>query len=182
MGRRHSHEEILAGAVQVVLDHGLSGLTFAKVAAQVGASDRMVVYYFGTKDILVESVILELAGSLMESLDEAFGDEAPKSVDVLARRAWSVLATRRNDPVFRMFFELVGLGSARKEPYARLSREVLKGWSAWLAPRVAGVDQAEKSAQALALMASIDGLLLIRQTLGPRAADSAFRARFGSVG
>jgi AcrR family transcriptional regulator len=168
---------MLTAAVSVVLQDGLSGLTFAKVAEHLGVSDRMVVYYFPTKDVLTESVVSSLAESLIASLGTAFGDEELE-LDDLARRAWPVLATRRNDPVFRVFFELVGYASARIEPYSRLSKEILNEWAKWLESRVAGKTVEDRRAKALALMAQIDGLLLLRQTLGPKSADAAFRHAF----
>lgn len=164
-------------AVSVVLQDGLSGLTFAKVAEHVGVSDRMVVYYFPTKDVLTESVVSSLAGSLIASLATAFGDEE-RDIDDLARRAWPVLATRKNDPVFRVFFELIGFASARIEPYGQLSKGVLKEWAKWLESRLVGKTVEDKSAKALALMAQIDGLLLLRHTLGAKAAEAAFAATF----
>jgi len=168
---------MLTAAVSVVLQDGLSGLTFAKVAEHLGVSDRMVVYYFPTKDVLTESVVSSLAESLIASLGTAFGEEELE-LDDLARRAWPVLATRKNDPVFRVFFELVGYASARIEPYCRLSKEILNEWAKWLESRVAGKTVEDRRAKALALMAQIDGLLLLRQILGPKSADAAFRHTF----
>jgi hypothetical protein len=39
---------------------------------------------------------------------------------------------------------------------------------------------AQRRASALAVMAQVDGLLLVRLTLGPRAADDAFRSLMAS--
>ena len=46
MGYRHTKEEILEGALSVAFDHGLSRLTYGRVARHLGISDRVVVYYF----------------------------------------------------------------------------------------------------------------------------------------
>ena len=172
--QRHSREEMLAAAVGVALETGLSGLTFAKVGERLGTSDRMVVYYFASKDELIESVVGEMAGGLFAVLDAAIGD-TPRTPREVLEAAWPVFAVRRNDPVFRLFFELVGLASVRAEPYARLATQILKQWAAWLEPRMAGAPSGRR-ASALAVMAQVDGLLLVRLTLGPRAAEDAFRA------
>jgi AcrR family transcriptional regulator len=179
MGQRHSREEMLAAAVDVTLAGGLSGLTYARVAARAGSSDRMVVYYFPTKQNLIESVVGELAGGLFGVLDSAIGPGVHGAREVLAA-SWPVFATRRNDPVFRVFFELVGLASARVEPYAALASVILRDWAEWLTPRMSGTP-GDRRAAALAVMAQVDGLLLVRQTLGPRAADDAFAAIVGPV-
>ena len=165
---------MLAAAVGVALDTGLSALTFAKVAERLGTSDRMVVYYFATKDVLLESVVGEIAAGLFGVLGSAIGD-APRTGREILEVAWPVFATRKNDPVFRLFFELVGLASVRKEPYGTLASRILRDWAAWLEPRMSGAP-AQRRASALAVMAQVDGLLLVRLTLGPRAADDAFRS------
>lgn len=174
VGQRHSREEMLVAAVDVAVEMGLSGLTFAKVAERLGTSDRMVVYYFPSKFELIESVVGEMATGLFDVLDEAIG-EAPQTPRQVLEAAWPVFATRRNDPVFRLFFELVGLASVKTEPYSRLATRILKEWSAWLEPRMSGPPSVRR-ARALSVIAQFDGLLLMRLTLGPRAADDAYRA------
>lgn len=164
---------MLAAAVDTAFERGLAGLTFAKVAERLGTSDRMVVYYFATKDELIESVVGEVASGLFSVLDEAIG-ESSRNPRQMLQVAWPVFATKRNDPVLRLFFELVGLASARTEPYAALASKILKEWASWLEPRMSGPSTGRRAA-ALSVMAQVDGLLLLRLALGPRAADDAFR-------
>jgi AcrR family transcriptional regulator len=175
MGHRHSKDEMLAAAADVARADGLAGLTFAKVAARLGTSDRMVVYYFPTKAVLEEQVAGALGAELMAVLDRAFGAER-RSADELFRAAWKVLATPEVDPTFRLFLELVGQASSRRAPYDRLAREMLQIWSTWLAERVDEPTPAARLSSALALIARLDGLLLVRLTLGPKEARRAFEA------
>lgn len=164
---------MLAAAVEVAFETGFSGLTFAKVAERLETSDRMVVYYFPSKDELIESVVGEMASGLFDVLDAAIGD-APQTPRQVLEAAWPVFSTRRNDPVFRLFFELVGLASVRTEPYSKLATRILKEWAAWLEPRMTGGPSVRR-AGALSVIAQVDGLLLVRLTLGPGAAADAFR-------
>ena len=166
---------MLAAAAAVARADGLAGLTFAKVAAQLGTSDRMVVYYFPTKAVLEESVTRALGAELMAVLDRAFGQER-RSPDELFRTAWKVLATPKADPTFRLFFEMVGQASAQRAPYDRLARQMLEVWSEWLADRVDEPTPTRRLASARALIARLDGLLLLRLTLGPKEAQRAFEA------
>lgn len=180
MGHRHSRDEMLAAAADVARADGLAGLTFAKVAAQLGTSDRMVVYYFPSKAVLEEEVARALGAELMSVLDRAFGSER-RSVDELFRAAWKVLATPQVDPTFRLFLELVGQANARRAPYDRLANEMLQLWAYWLAERVDLPTPARRSAGALALIARLDGLLLMRLTLGPKQAQQAFDEMTGGT-
>jgi AcrR family transcriptional regulator len=175
MGHRHSKGEMLAAAAEVARADGLAGLTFAKVAAQLGTSDRMVVYYFPSKALLEEEVAQVLGVELMTVLDRAFGSER-RSADELLRAAWRVLATPQVDPTFRLFLELVGQASARRAPYDRLAGEMLQHWSEWLADRIDEPSPDRRQSSALGLIARLDGLLLVRLTLGSTEAQRAFEA------
>lgn len=174
MGYRYTSDEVLAAAVDVALDSGMTGLTFARVAERLGASDRMVVYYFASKAELISAVAGELGAELQSLLAEAFGDE-PADADQLLAAAWPVLATKRADRIFAVFFEMMGLASAGQAPYAGLVGVVMNSWADWLAERVKGSRPEIRRQRALSVMARIDGLLLIRRTMGATAANTAAR-------
>ena len=61
MGYRHTKDDILDAAVATAFEDGLSQLTFGRVAKRRGISDRVVVYYFPTKDELVTEVNARVA-------------------------------------------------------------------------------------------------------------------------
>lgn len=174
MGYRHSADEILDEAVEVAVANGLAELTFAKVAAGLGISDRMVVYYFPTKLDLVAGVATRLGAELQQLLAKAFGDERRSPDDLLAL-AWPVLASRRGDRVFALFFEMIGFASAGQEPYPQMVRSLMEAWRDWLAERVVGERTDVRRRRALSVMARIDGLLMIRRTMGNEAAVLAAR-------
>lgn len=174
MGYRHSAEEILDEAVEVAVANGLAELTFAKVAAGLGISDRMVVYYFPTKLDLVAGVATRLGAELQQLLAKAFGDERRTPDDLLAL-AWPVLASRRGDRVFALFFEMIGFASSGQEPYPTMVRGLMDAWRDWLAERVVGERIDVRRRRALSVMARIDGLLMIRRTMGKEAAVLAAR-------
>ncbi len=173
MGPKHTREQILEGALAVALADGLSRVTFGRVAKHLGINDRTVVYYFPTKDDLVSAVVLSMGLELQAMVGAAFTTPAEDHV-ALARAAWPVLATRRADPVFGLFFEANGLAVAGREPYATLVPVLMTAWIDWLAPFLAG-PKARRQAEAEAAVALIDGLILLRLLGGPEAADRAAR-------
>lgn len=188
MGYKHQQSDLLAAAVELVLDGGLAQLTFARIAARLGIADRTVVYYFRSKEELVAAVLAELGGLLMGVLADAFGTE-PLPADELLRRAWPSLTTPQADAVFRVLFEMTGQAAARVEPYHTMAPALMEGWADWLAPHIAcpavdnpaagkpaGNPAADNRAEALGVMARVDGLLLLRHTAGPELADRAAAA------
>lgn len=175
MGYRHSRDEIVAAAAAVALEHGMAELTFRRVGERLGISDRMVVYYLPTKADLVAAAATSLGAELMGLLDRAFGSERQEP-DALVRAAWPALTTPAADRVFAVFFEMIGLASAGQEPYAQLAPAMIAAWADWLTERTAGANAAARRRAALGVMARVDGLLLLRLTMGAEAAADAARA------
>ena len=171
MGHKHTREDLLAGAVATAFADGLSQVTFGRVAKRLGISDRTVVYYFPTKDDLIAEIIVSMGARLQESLGDAFASPAPDH-RALTAAAWPILASEDADPVFALFFEANGLAAAGREPYRTLVPQLVEEWIAWAADFVEGTPE-EQRAEALASIALLDGLLLLRQLVGPGAADEA---------
>jgi AcrR family transcriptional regulator len=173
VGPRHSREEILDAAVATAFAEGLHRLTFGRVAARLGTSDRMVVYYFPTKADLVGAVLVELGLRLQASLVPAVTAPAADHSE-LVRALWPHLARPEVDPVFARFFEAAGLAAAGSAPYADLVPQLVGAWIDWAAGMIDG-PAAARRAEAAAAVATVDGLLLLRLIAGSDAADAAAR-------
>ena len=171
MRRRHSRDEILAAALAVCLDVGLSRLSFGRVGKELGISDRTVVYYFPTKDDLVTDVIMAVGLQLQAALDAAVSAVVSDHLELL-RQAWPVLARSEIDPALALFFEANGLAAAGTSPYAQLVPALVNAWVEWAASHIAGPPK-HRRAEAEATIALADGLLLFRQVAGAAAADRA---------
>jgi len=70
----------------------------------------------------------------------------------------------------------VGLASARKEPFVALAAELVESWVAWISELIRGDSPVERRRLAWSIVARIDGLLMVRQVCGARAANEAARA------
>jgi AcrR family transcriptional regulator len=172
MARRHSADALLEAATSVVAEQGLAGVTFGRVASAAGTNDRTVVYYFPTKDALLKAIVERHVGELHGLLAEAFADAPLPSVE-LARRAWPALTTPAADGLFATFFELAGLAAAGREPFAAIAGPVTEGLVAWVASLL---DAPDPTSAAHALVAQLDGALLLRHLVGPDAGDRAAAA------
>lgn len=173
MGYRHTKEEILNGALAEAFDGGLSRLTFGRVAKRLGISDRIVVYYFPTKDDLVAEVLVAMGIELQESLAAAFGEPSADHV-ALVRIAWPVLIRPGATRIFGLFFEANGLAAIGREPYNSVVPQLVDAWIAWAAEFIVGPPK-QRRIEAETAVAVIDGLLLLRQLAGPEAANRAAR-------
>lgn len=171
MGHKHTKDELLAGALAVAIDDGLSQLTFGRVAKHLGINDRTVVYYFPSKDDLVTEVLLSVGAALQDTLAPVFAAPAADHLELL-RTAWPLVAQPDADPVFALFFEANGLAAAGRTPYATLVPRLVETWIAWTTEFLLG-DADERRTEAETTIAVLDGLLLLRQLAG---AESAGRA------
>jgi AcrR family transcriptional regulator len=179
MGYRHTKEEILDGALAVAFDDGLSQLTYGRVAKQLGISDRVVVYYFPSKEDLVGEVLLGVGIQLQQALEPAFRSLARDHLQ-LVKAAWPVMARSEADAVFSLFLEATGLAASGREPYGTLVPQLVEAWITWAAYYFQGTP-ARRRVEAETAIALLDGLLLLRQMAGSAAANRAAK-RIGTAG
>lgn len=173
MGYRYDAERILTVALGVALERGLPALTFRSVGERAGIPDRTVVYYFPTKDALVAAV-LEKAGSDFARLVFPPTPTSAATPQQVLSQAWTVLTHSDNDAISRLFVE-VAAGSVRRiEPYRTALARVLESWTDQAA------EQMDKSIEnrrdvAAGIVATLDGLLFLRVSVGPEIAHRAAR-------
>ncbi len=171
MGHKHNRDDILAGALDAVTEEGLSKLTFGRLAKRLGVNDRIIVYYFPTKADLITEVLVALGADIQRQLESAFVDKAADHVALL-RQAWPVLAQPQSDGLFGLMFEAIGLAAAGQQPYAGLVDQLFEGWVGWLELFFEG-SKAQRRIEAETALVLMDGLLLVRQMAGPKAANRA---------
>ena len=94
--------QILAQATDYVLEHGLNDLSLRPLAAVLGTSGRMLIYYFGSKDQLVLDILAEARRRQYVDLALAAADE-----NVL-RRYWTWVSSPQGRRFLRLTHEIYG--------------------------------------------------------------------------
>jgi AcrR family transcriptional regulator len=152
-------DEVAAAATDYVLQHGLLGLSLRPLAAELGTSDRMLLYHFASKDDLVATV-LRVASE--RSVAEVRRLPPAPDVHTAVLDLWAALTSPPLEQCQRTYVEAAALGLFGREPYASVVREGNAVWEAAVADHLvaSGVPRA-RAARAVALLdAAMTGFAL----------------------
>ncbi len=164
-------EAFLAGTVAHLLRRGVATLSLRPLAAELGTSDRMLLYYFGTREQLLVAALDEVGRQLQEALVAALPGP-PVAPEQVVRQVWPVLTTPAVDAHLRLYLEISGLAVRGREPFGTAGREVARAWLGWIGERL-DVAPERRDAAAAGVLGVLDGLLLLRFVVGDRQADDA---------
>jgi AcrR family transcriptional regulator len=115
-------------ATDYVLEHGLIGLSLRPLAAELGTSDRMLLYHFGSKDELVAAVLRD---SNERSTVHVRAMEPSRDLRQAVHDLWEAMLIPHIDRCSRLYVEAAALGLlAGQEPYASVAREANELWTA----------------------------------------------------
>lgn len=163
-----SRRELLAErATDYALEHGLIGLSLRPLAAELGTSDRMLLYHFASKDDLVATVLRvsnDRSIAAMEALPP--GSDVADAV----RRLWQASREGQLEQCQRLYVEAAALGLFGQEPYASVVKQANDRWMAALARRLEAAGcRPERSGRLANLVESVMVGLLLDQPLGAEA-------------
>jgi AcrR family transcriptional regulator len=149
--------QILAAAVELVREKGLSEIRISDIARRAGISPASVVYYFGTKDQLLAQAITEADDAFYDALWPEL-EQLPSALEQLAR-----LVVRSSASDWLLWMDLWTY-SQRHPDTAPSQRRFHRRWRAALADLIRrGAERGEwqvpdVDATAMRLSALTDGL------------------------
>ncbi|WP_033338795.1 TetR/AcrR family transcriptional regulator [Catenuloplanes japonicus] len=173
MGRRPQpeiKERLLDACTDHALAHGLPD-RLEPLARATGTSARMLIYHFGTRDVLLRAVL----GNARQRQLDAFGallrarPGEPYTATLL--HAWASMTGPEGRPFLRMFGEL---RESSVEPLWPDFRRVAT--TDWLGPLADGLRTIGREDRATLVLAVIRGLLMdLDATADTTRTDEAFR-------
>jgi AcrR family transcriptional regulator len=129
--------------LSLVADHilvsGVSSLTLRGLSRAVGSNNRMLIYYFGTKEQMISLGLVEVYTRfprLRGALGGLIGDGP---LEERLHRVWLDVSAPENLPFLRLFFEGFGLAAHQPDRYQPL----LKNWGTDWVLQVASAIEAE---------------------------------------
>ncbi|KYH45667.1 TetR/AcrR family transcriptional regulator [Branchiibius sp. NY16-3462-2] len=163
MSEQSRRDQLLDRVVDYVLEHGVADLTLRDLAAAVGSNNRMLIYYFGSRDELIHTALESAAARFprMVSLFEVLDDTANPPA-IRFHSAWDLIGAQENLPFHRLFFQVLGLAGFAPDRFAGFLATVGSEWSAHVQEALVsdGWDPIEAMATAHAVVATWRGLQL----------------------
>ncbi|MDV6014345.1 TetR/AcrR family transcriptional regulator [Haloechinothrix sp. LS1_15] len=146
--------ELLDELLRYSAEHGLSEVSLRPLAAAVGSSPRVLLYFFGSKDGLVREVHRHARREQVRVIDQALAEDAEPAAAV--RALWEWLADPAHHNIEKFFFE----GFARSlhatdGPWHGFAATSVAEWLPRLISALEG-----SSANPTLILAALRGLLL----------------------
>jgi DNA-binding transcriptional regulator YbjK len=171
--------EILDGALHMLAERGMRGLTHRAVDAAAGIPQGSTSYYFRSRSALVAGCverILELDLAVEGPLVPAVGSDVGALVDVLVDSAVSLVTTQRYRTVARYELSLAAMRDSQLRVTLTRAGDTLRAFAADMLRALGATDAARSTEQ---LAATLDGLMftaLVRGPDDPAALAAAFRS------
>jgi AcrR family transcriptional regulator len=109
--------ELLDAAIGYVVEHGLVDLSLRPLAVGTGTSDRMLLYYFATKERLVEAIVEALPAHLGAVVAPPVSRSAAGAPEKWLKETWAALMDPEHRTRLVLLFELEALAARHGDPY-----------------------------------------------------------------
>ena len=161
---------LLERAADYLMENGLADLSLRPLAAAIGSSPRVLLYFYGSKEQLVAEA-LRRARARQRSLFEAMRGDVPSSPGEYCRAIWRAMSAPKMLPVFKLFFEVYALALRDPKRFPGFLERAVSDWIAYIEdPLVqAGFPPSESKAWATIVIATYRGFLLDLCATGDRA-------------
>jgi len=117
-------QEIVAAAAAHLIEHGFQSSGLRAIAKSSGVSDRMIMYYFDTKDDLV-SAALEMIGEGLAAGMESAVPEGNVTPNQILEALSQTMQSDEVQAIMRLWFEIIGLSMRGQEPYRKTATLLL---------------------------------------------------------
>lgn len=157
MGRHRQpqiRQQLLDACTDYALEHGLPD-RLGPLASATGASSRMLIYHFGTRDGLLREILEQARGRQLEVFTDLLRVRPEQPYPETLSHAWSAMTGPPGQPYLRMFGRLHDTAGEPLWPGFRRAAT-----TDWLAPLEAGMRTLGHPELATVVLAVIRGLLM----------------------
>lgn len=153
----HKREQLLGDVVGYLQEHGVNDLSLAPLAAAIGTSKRMLLYYFGDRDGLLAQALdaaRPKAGVIFEDITTG------EQVAAAATRLWQALTRGSQQRKVPMLLQVLSLAATDPDTYGAHARTMIEVMLTPIAAAfaAAGFDAPEADRRATLIVSGLRGL------------------------
>ncbi len=150
--------ELFGKIIRHAARHGLAALSLRPLAKAVGASPRVLLYHFGSKEQLVHLVFSELRSRQWGVLSNI----QAQTLDEALRVAWKQMIKPGSLVWFRLFFQAYGEAMQRPKEFNEFLRTMTDDWLLWFAKSLEAQSNTPRDTAVLAtaILAGFRGFLM----------------------
>lgn len=155
----------------IVLAEGLDALSLRPAAARLGTSDRMLLYYYGAKAVLLRDVLACVSERFANHLAASTRGRRIPPQNMVGHTT-ALLATPESRAFVQLWLEIAARAGRGDAHYSDAAAAIAEFWTDWIVHSVhfpAGV--ASRNAAAM-MLAIVNGIVLLDQT-APAVAEAA---------
>tara|TARA_R110001606_G_scaffold193076_1_gene340807 strand:- start:719 stop:1219 length:501 start_codon:yes stop_codon:yes gene_type:complete len=157
MSKTLDKRQMIVGLLEAyILANGLTGIGIRELAKAAGTSDRMLLYYFETRDELIDAIFMSIANNMEVQLSLLLG-EHKRTASVLLEELTMMGRSQEFMPSIRLWFELLGLAARGQEPYRSNATRIGRNWLRWIEGKL----EKRQVHQAEELFATLEGRFLL---------------------
>lgn len=152
--------QLASTLADLALKEGIATLGLRGMAAKVGTSDRMLIYYFGTRDQLIVDV-LEQVSTRLSALLLRIDDGSRSSPGQFLMRVLAMAHDPEIAPFMKLWTEVIARGARGEAPYDRIGPGAVKSWTDWIDSKLAPSSDDTDVGRAAALLSIVEGVTLL---------------------
>lgn len=147
-------DELLEQIIEIIRRTGLAGFSLDMLAAELGTSSRMLVYYFGSKDELLGRIVYRVREDTVTAFESHPADSIFDAIDMW----WSRYRANLTDMQF--FFHLATRSFEEPDKFREFSSTAVEQWTSFFYRSVRRDTKTAKEARAIArlTLATVRGL------------------------
>lgn len=121
-------QRLLGKVVDLILREGVIDLSLSAIARAIGSNNRMLLYYFGSKQDLIDEAAL-VAFDRFPKLRDMFARlNAPGDLEERLLMAWEDLSHEDNRAYLRLFFQRFGIAMRDPEEWEGFTERAGRAW------------------------------------------------------
>jgi AcrR family transcriptional regulator len=123
-------DELIDRIVPYLTVHGIAGLSLRPLAKAIGSSPRVLLYYFGSSEKMIDRVLARLRDRQHALYGTLLAQDARKQADPAESyfAIWKHMTSRASEPHFRLFFDIYGLALRHPRRYRTFLRSTIDDW------------------------------------------------------